>query len=251
MNREQQYRLLIKQYEKEYIKFMEIEKFPDYKLELYEIKIEKTNMAGFGAVAQALYNPKTGRHTLRICINLELKKYVVFHEFTHILDSEMYANKDSTRYAYLSGYTEYHASQVELMLLLGAKRVSDNIIDKTMLSVISTFPNDRTVEEYILSKHQFVIDMMNRSDFPANIEALKTTLGALYNYWGLRSVCKMHLCDYQEKVDNTIILNILSSQLFSVMNIFMDGWFDESKVEMSFGPYSNALMPIIIEKKLV
>lgn len=109
------------------------------------------------------------------------------------------------------------------MLLLGAKRVSDNIIDKTMLSVISTFPNERTVEEYILSKHQFVIDMMNRSDFPANIEALKTTLGALYNYWGLRSVCKMYLCDYQEKVDNTIILNILSFQLFSVMNIFMDG----------------------------
>lgn len=251
MNREQQYKLLIKQFEKEYVLFMGIEKLPEYKLEMFEIKIEKANSSGFGAVAQAMYNPKTGCHTLRICTNLELKKYVVFHEFTHILDSEDYANGDSTRYAYLSGYTEYHASQVELMVLLGAKTVTDVLEDKSMNSVISTFPNDRTVMDYLYSKHQFVIDMMCRNDFPADIEALKTTLGALYNYWGLRSICKMQIKDFEEKVDNTAILQVLPLQLFSVMNIFMDGWFDSSKVEMSFGPYSNALMPIIIDKKLI
>lgn len=113
---------IIKQYEKEYIEFMEIEEFPDYNLELFDIKIEDTDSKGYGAIAQAMYNPKTGIHTLRVCKNLELKKYVIFHEFTHILDSEIYASKDSVRYMYLSGYTEYHASQVELMCLLGAKK---------------------------------------------------------------------------------------------------------------------------------
>ena len=71
--------------------------------------MNQVDLAGFGALAQAIYNPKTDIHTLRICVNLELMKYVVFHEFTHILDAEMYAKRDSLRYAYLSGYTEYHA----------------------------------------------------------------------------------------------------------------------------------------------
>lgn len=119
-----------------------------------------------------------------------------------------------------------------------------------MNSVISTLPNDRTVTDYLNSKHQFVIDMMSRNDFPADIESLKTTLGVLYNYWGLRSICKMQIKDFEESVDNTAILQVLPFQLFAVMNIFMDGWFDSAKVEMSFEPYSNALMPIILDKKL-
>ena len=241
----------IKQYEKEYIEFMEIEEFPDYNLELFDIKIEDTDSKGYGAIAQAMYNPKTGIHTLRVCKNLELKKYVIFHEFTHILDSEMYASKDSVRYMYLSGYTEYHASQVELMCLLGAKKISDTIMDKNENSLISTFPNDRTVLDYIHSKHQFVIDMMNRMDFPEDIEALKTTIGALYNYWGLRSICKLYVKGYVEDVDNTAIVQVLPLNLFTVMNSFMDGWFDNSKVEMSFGPYSNAIFSIIKEKNLI
>lgn len=250
MNRDQLYRLRIQEYEREFIHFMGIRKFPRYKIDLFEIKLEDTEKTGFGAVAQAMYNPKEKSHILRVCTNLELKKYVIFHEFTHILDSEEYANGDSTAYAYLSGYTEYHASQVELMVLLGAKSISDIVSGMSMGSIISTFPNDKTVEEYLLSKHQFVIEMMSRSDFPMNIESLKTTLGALYNYWGLRSVCKMQISDYKENVDNSVILNFLPSQLFMTMNIFMDGWFDDSKVKMSYGPYSNAIMPIIIEKKL-
>lgn len=122
MEREEQIRQLVEKYEKEYTEFMGIEKFPKYKLELFEIKMDQVDLAGFGVLAQAIYNPKTDVHTLRICVNLELMKYIVFHEFTHILDAEMYAKRDSLRYAYLSGYTEYHASQVELIVLIGAER---------------------------------------------------------------------------------------------------------------------------------
>lgn len=45
---------IIKQYEKEYIEFMEIEEFPDYNLDLFDIKIEDTDSKGYGAIAQAI-----------------------------------------------------------------------------------------------------------------------------------------------------------------------------------------------------
>lgn len=251
MIREEQIGLLIEKYEKEYIEFMEIESFPKYKLELFEIKMDEVDAAGFGALAQAIYNPKTDEHTLRICINLELKKYIVFHEFTHILDSEMYAKGDSLRYMYLSGYTEYHASQVEIMVLLGAGNIHLMEYAFSPNSKIETFPSEKSVEEYLCTKHQFVVDMMSRSDFPANIETLTTTLGALYNYFGLRSICKMYAQNYAEQIDNTAIIETLPPQLFSEMNVFMKGWFDKAKIEMSFEPYSNAIIPMIREYNLL
>lgn len=65
--------------------------------------------------------------------------------------------------------------------------------------------------------------MMSRPDFTVNIETVKTTVGVLYNYFGLRSICKMYAKNYVEQVDNTAIANILSLELFSVMNGFMEG----------------------------
>lgn len=242
---------LIDRFEKEYLKFMCIENFPKYKIEFFESKMDEVNAAGFGAVAQTKYNPKTDEHTLYICSNLELKKYIIFHEFTHILDAEMYAKRDSTRYVYLSGFTEYHASQVELMCLLGAKNVHSKEFSFSFSDFIETFPSRMRVEEYLNSKHRFVSKMLDRQDFPVDFNALKTTLGVLYNYFGLRSICKMYATDFVEQVDNTSIIKMFPSQLFHVLNVLMEGWFDKVKVEMSFGPYSNAIMPIVKSHKLL
>lgn len=107
---------LIKEYEKEYIEFMEIEKLPQYKIDFFEINVEESDAAGFASAAQAYYNTKTDEHILRICKSSEIPRYIVFHEFTHILDTEMYAKQDSWKYMALSGYTEYHAAQVAWML---------------------------------------------------------------------------------------------------------------------------------------
>ncbi|MFR8221736.1 MAG: hypothetical protein ACLU9T_12150 [Blautia faecis] len=38
---------LIKEYEKEYIEFMEIEKLPQYKIDFFEINVEESDAAGF------------------------------------------------------------------------------------------------------------------------------------------------------------------------------------------------------------
>ncbi len=250
MKNTEQTKALIEKYQAEYQAFMDVESFPKYRLELFEIQIDKVNQAGFGSVAQANYSPKTGEHILRICTNLELKKYVVFHEFTHILDAEMYAKNDAVKYAYLSGYTEYHASQVELMALLGAERI-DMPLSFSPDLIIDTFPSKQNVLEYINSKHQFVVDMMSGSSFPADIEALKVTIGVLYNYFGLRSICKLFCKNYKEQVDNTSIIKYIPLPLYPFVSTFMDGWFDSTKVNMSFGPYSNIIMPLINEFKLI
>ena len=50
---------LIKEYEKEYIEFMEIEKLPQYKIDFFEINVEESDAAGFASAAQAHYNTKT------------------------------------------------------------------------------------------------------------------------------------------------------------------------------------------------
>lgn len=242
---------MISKFEQEYIDFMGINKFPSYKLEYYELKREITDDVGFGAMAQALYDLKKNEHILRICNNIELTRYVVFHEFTHILDTQMYAKAKPDRYVYLSGYTEYHASQVELMSLLKTQEVAPEEFSFSVKSIIDTYPNKLSVEEYLKSKHQFVVEMMQKKDFPINFEILTTTLGVLYNYFGLRSVCKLYSYDYNENVDNSDIIQYIPLQLFLEMNCFMDGWFDENKIEMSFGLYQNTLMPLIKEYKLL
>ena len=90
-----------------------------------------------------------------------------------------------------------------------------------------------------------IVNMMNRTDFPRDIEALKTTVGVLYNYFGVRSICKMYAKDYTEEVDNTIIIQKLSKVLFEEINSFMVGWFNEAQVELSFVSYMKIMWPML------
>ncbi len=92
---------LIKEYEKEYIEFMEIEKLPQYKIDFFEINVEESDAAGFASAAQAYYNTKTDEHILRICKSSEIPRYIVFHEFTHIL---IYGNVCKARFLEIYGF---------------------------------------------------------------------------------------------------------------------------------------------------
>lgn len=204
-------------------------------------QLETSDAAGFASAAQAYYNTKTDEHILRICKSSEIPRYIVFHEFTHILDTEMYAKQDSWKYMALSGYTEYHAAQVELMIMLGA----DSIQTQDFSFTVDVEIGNSTVRNYLNSRHQLVVNMMNRTDFPRDIEALKTTVGVLYNYFGVRSICKMYAKDYTEEVDNTIIIQKLSKVLFEEINSFMVGWFNEAQVELSFVSYMKIMWPML------
>ena len=77
------------------------------------------------SVAFTAYQTQTNKHTLVVSTNLKLAKHLIFHEFTHIYDSYRYVKGDKVRCAGLSGFTEYHASQVELVQLLNVENIDD------------------------------------------------------------------------------------------------------------------------------
>ncbi len=233
----------------EYKTFMGISDFPTYTLQTHKVSVSTADSQGFEIIASASYTPLTGKHTLLISTNLELSKYYMFHEFTHIYDSELHVNGDKIRYAGLSGYTEYHASQVELAQLIGAKTIND-IPSFSMNKIISTITGEKSVLQYVQEKYQHAIDLFNGSDFPANIDTLKTALGVLCNYWGLRSICEMYATDFHETIDNKSFLKFIPTITFICLNNLMHGWLDNKKIESSIPLYIKIIFPIIQNYKL-
>lgn len=236
-------------YINEYKDFMGIKQFPKYNLQTHKASISTADSQGFEVAAATFYQPLTGEHTLLISSNLNLSKHLMFHEFTHMYDSELYVKGDKIRYAGLSGYTEYHASQIELVLLLEAKTI-EAAPSFSMNKVISTFSGEKSVLQYVEEKYQHAIDLFSRSDFPANINTLKSALGILYNYWGLRSICEMYATDFVETIANEAFMKFIPTVNFSILNNLMHGWFDEAKIDSSIPLYINAIFPIIKDYKL-
>lgn len=234
---------LLNTFEDDFKEFVGIKHFPTYQLTTKKVSLSVADSRGFDSAASTFYNPKTNTHTLQISTNLILPKYLIFHEFTHILDTDLYAEKDSTKYAGLSGFTEYHASQIELLQLLGAKNIND-IISFNMDTIISTFSGKKSVLQYVQEKHQHAIQLFKRPDFPADLETLKSAFGVLYNYWGLRSICEMYAFDYLEEIQNDAFLQFISSMNFCLMNTMMHGWLDKYKIEKSIPLYINTLFPL-------
>ena len=246
MNLKEQLNLFVNEYKN----FMGISQFPEFDLQTKFASLAIADSQGFDSAAVTAYQPITGKHSLFVSTNLELSKYLIFHEFTHMYDSEIYVNGDKVRYAGLSGYTEYHASQVELACLVGAETIGC-IPSFSMNKVISTFAGNKTVSIYVKEKYQHAIDLFSRDDFPANISTLKSAFGVLYNYWGLRSICEMCATDFVETIDNEAFLKFIPTMKFSLINNLMHGWLDKTKVDLSIPLYTNTIFPIIKDYKLL
>ena len=128
-------------YEEEYKKFMGTNQFPKYELQFKEVSLNVADNYGFDSVAFVAYQTQTNKHTLVVSTNLKLSKHVIFHEFTHIYDSYRYVKGDKVRYAGLSGFTEYHASQVALMIMLGADKIQPHDFSFALDTKIKLFEN--------------------------------------------------------------------------------------------------------------
>lgn len=239
----------LKIYEDQFQYFMGIQKFPVYELQTKEASKFTADFRGFEVAASASYQPQNNSHTLLVSTNLILSRYLIFHEFTHILDSEMYVKGDKVRYAGLSGFTEYHASQVELVELLGANTIEDVPLF-SMNTNINVLAGEKSVHKYVEEKYRHAIELFSRTDFPADLETLKSAIGVLYNYFGLRSICEEYSIDYKENENNMAFLKYIPTQLFSILNSLMHGWLDEEKIELSINVYINIIFQLIKEFRL-
>lgn len=109
----------------EYKKFMGIDTFPDYVLETRELTLDKSIKTGFDSLATARYDFNMRKNILTVASQVVTLKadYVIFHELTHILDEETHCKGDKIKHMANAGFTEYHASQVEMMKLIGVASI--------------------------------------------------------------------------------------------------------------------------------
>lgn len=239
--------------EETYKQFLEISEFPEYELVAKELTLEKSERQGFDSWATAFYDIPTGKHRLEIWSGMHTfgqdGKYVVFHELTHILDDENIVKRDKVKYLANHGFTEYHASQIELMQMLGAENIHQHIVF-SMSDKIKTVGGEKTIKEFLDMPRLLAIELINRADFPANIETMKVTMGLIFNYYGRRSICKMYALDYQDNEDNSTIAKLIYPQTVTLLDGFMVGWFDDSKVAFINNLYQRMLPSLCVQYNL-
>lgn len=219
-----------------YMKFMKLRSFPHYDIIIQNISLDADESKQYMKATCAKYDFETQRHSLIVNPSIDFNEYIVFHELTHILDTEQYANNDRISYVYLSGYTEYHASQIELLNLLGAKKVNKRVRFK-MNQIIKTITGDITVQEYIEDKHNQAIELFNSDFFSVNAEYMIGSLGVLFNYLGLRSICEMYATDYKENKNNDAFLKRIPSLLFISLDSSMHGFMNDKQIKITMKQY--------------
>lgn len=243
------YTTKIKEYESNFKKFMGIDTFPQYTLYTKEVSLWVADAQGYDSAASTHYDIQSNSHSLTVSTNLTLCEYLMFHGFVHMLDSELYVKNDKIRYLGISGFTEYHASQIELLALLGLKSIKDKP-SFSMNRIIYTISGEKSVKQYISEKQQHAIELFSRADFPSSIETLKSSFGVLYNYWGLRSICEMYATDYTENIENQSFLNYIPTNVFVLLNRLMRGWLNDSAIDASIPLYANTLVTLAKQYKL-
>lgn len=228
-----------------YKKFMGIERFPEFTVKSKEITLEKSQTQGFDSPAAVFYDVQSGSHLLEIWSKLSLlqmnAEYLVFHEFTHILDAETYSLKDKVKHMSNKGYTEYHAAQIDFMKLLGAKNITDSF-SFNMGKKFDTFEGTKSAKEFVDMPLNLSTELINRTDFPANIETLATAMGTIFNYYGRRSICKMYAVDYTDNADVSAVSSFLGEDTVKALDSYMLGWFDANKVGLIDELYKRMIL---------
>lgn len=176
-------------------------------------------------------------------------EYLLFHEFTHILDSEQYINGDKTRNVGVKGYLEYHAAQIVFLRLLNVKSVNQEF-SFSVEQEIETVAGKQKAIDYVRKTHELARKLISKKEFPANQEMLSTAIGIVFNYWGRRSICKMYAVDYREEVDNSVIINFLGREGFDGWNNLMNGWLDKRMLETICDIYVNMIACLITKYSL-
>ena len=200
----------------EYKQFMGIDAFPKFEEESFEIDDSQE----FCYAGKAIYDWQSRKHKLLLPSINQVPKFLLFHELTHILDAEKYSNGEKVHDFCLAGYMEYHASQVELMAMLGAKSVKD-VLSFSMEDMAED--SEWNIRKYVENKLDTAEVLIGSSDQQKRVSGL----AALYNFLGLRSVCAMYAKDYVDYYSYQEILTRLSSFLLVELRNFMSGWVED------------------------
>lgn len=135
----------------EYQAFMETSNMPNYNLHFRKRCNKKLELASIEC--------EHGIYHLYVSDEIyssEIKKEILFHEFTHIydkeyLDKEYRFNKDGDRKTYV--YTEIHAEQIRFLYMLGAKTVNSNLQNVNHNTIVYDMQGNK--QSYFVYLQQF------------------------------------------------------------------------------------------------
>ncbi|WP_405026854.1 hypothetical protein [Lysinibacillus boronitolerans] len=197
-----------------YKEFMFIDKMPTFQIRIEE---NKNN-------ASHNYNVGADKHLLIVGPNIINKnmEYILFHEFTHMFDVMTISAKNPSVYFANRGFTEYHASQIELLKLLGSKNKSDNL-SFSLTQTVETAIGITTVLEYISKLRDTVKWEIKEEGFPDNLATLSTALGMIFNHLGRISICQLYANDYdlfkEELEDLDFAVNFLGKDFSKIVSL--------------------------------
>ncbi|WP_044937761.1 hypothetical protein [Pseudobutyrivibrio sp. LB2011] len=242
MNNETTLEKRIYDFEQEYCKFMEIDSFPEYRIEKIHRDSQKTIVK-----AQAYYDFDGMEQVLIIPDNIELSRSTMFHEFTHILDDEYYEGKNRRSNFLLHGYSEYHAAQIQLLDLVGANSIN---LDSFHFSMNNKCADFNTVTDYIKDRKSLFIEYINKMSVPTNMETARTIIGMLFNYLGFVSICKSYSIDYIDINEDELFSRFNDDITLDLKKLMNSAWLDYNmtKVLDTFETYRKIISPLIRDK---
>ena len=245
--------IYIKECEIEYMQLLGLNDFPTYTIKNKEISLTDADEKGYDSLGSVHYNYKTGEHTLIVWSDIytlgEVGKQTIFHEFTHILDDEIYVNENPEKYVANHGYTEYHAAQIGFLKVLGVKRLDHNI-SFSMSDLIDTESGYMTIHDYVNAPLLLANNLISSADFPLDFAMLKDTMGVIFNYFGRRSICKMYSKDYQEDKNLMVIAKLITPQMVAFFETFLTGWLTEQQVAILGSFYKDIFMVLVRQYRL-
>ena len=244
--------LYVRKCEIDYLRFMGIDCLPNYTITPIIISLEETDRKGYAAPANVKYDFNTNTHHMNIWTIFPTLSadYIMFHEFTHMIDTERFCKSDQIKYIANKGYTEYHASQVAFMKLLGAKTINSTPSFK-MEQTVETYSGSKSINELISTPLSTISEIIGRDDFPVDIGTISTVIGLAFNYYGYRSICQMYADDYIEVEDTSAVTLLLGDGPSKLLNKLMVGWFEDSKVSIVDELCKNLVFSMIKKYKLM
>ena len=214
----------IKECEQAYRELLSLSSFPDYDIEFFEFTSEQLYNQQYPSFASAKYDLQSGEHTLKIWSNIhtlgEIGKQTLFHELTHIYDDDILINKDPYKYKSFHGYSEYHASQIQFLRILGTKSII-KCPSFSMNDIINTKLGTCSIQKYIETQISTAVDILHQSRTAKKTELFVNGLGVLFNYYGCRSICIMYATDYQDTANYSAISQRLSPYTVKYLNDFL------------------------------
>ncbi|MDO4798213.1 MAG: hypothetical protein Q4A01_09375 [Coriobacteriales bacterium] len=239
----------IKRMESSYRDFMGGVSLPQMELQTMSLEEMRAQLAN----AEVIYNPTTNAYTFRVFEQINHPaiakdcEYIIFHEFTHALDISRYGAGNRDKYNQLRGYLEYHASQVELMKMLGASTFHQTI-EFSLLDKVCDTNGEVTVLEFIEQGMNATSELMSKPDFKQNLNLVFHAVGTLYNYLGRISICRMYATDfdaYSSALEQKCAgEGLFGSEMWKSIRTLFNGMMTDSLIDLGGMLYYGSLLQL-------